>query len=288
MDIGFSINSNDINENEIKKLKKTFNSIQIMILFDVLKFDKNVNNKYFIEIKNIKKILSSFKNIYIHASYKINIGSELILSNNNFYNIGIDIIINEIKIAKYIGSNGIILHLGKNTIKTLNDKTKKSLNDKNVYNNMIIFIIELFKKLKKQKLLFNILFETPAGQKGDICYDLIEFVNFILSFKNMEFYKYINICIDTCHIFQAGYNLNDDKILNNVFKIFNPVFNKVKLIHLNNSKYDFNNKKDRHEQINKGFINVSSLKKIINNFNGIPLVLETEGPYEKQINVLLV
>ena len=53
-------------------------------------------------------------------------------------------------------------------------------------------------------------------------------------------------------------------------------------------KYDFNNKKDRHEQINKGFINISSLKKIINNFNGIPLVLETEGPYEKQINVLLV
>ena len=280
MDIGFSINSNDINELEIKKLKKTFNSIQIMILFDVLKFDKNVNNKYFIEIKKIKKILSSFKNIFIHASYKINIGSELILSNNNFYNIGIDIIINEIKIAKYIGSNGIILHLGKNT--------KKILNDENVYNNMVIFIIELFKKLKKQKLLFNILFETPAGQKGDICFDLNEFVKFISSFKNMEFYNYINICIDTCHIFQAGYNLNDDKILNDVFEIFNPVFNKVKLIHLNNSKYDFNNKKDRHEQINKGFINISSLKKIINNFNGIPLVLETEGPYEKQINVLLV
>ena len=134
--LSWYLKTKNANWSNFHELKKTFNSIQIMILFDVLKFDKNVNNKYFIEIKKIKKILSSFKNIFIHASYKINIGSELILSNNNFYNIGIDIIINEIKIAKYIGSNGIILHLGKNT--------KKILNDENVYNNMVIFIIELF------------------------------------------------------------------------------------------------------------------------------------------------
>ena len=272
MDIGFSIMDNEllnINKTKIKKLSKMFSVIQIM--FSTTNFD---TNKFKILLKQIKPIIKTFNTLFIHASYQINIGSELILSNNNLFNIGISILIDEIKISKKLKANGIVLHIGKNT-KGLN-------NQNNVYNNMVMFVIELFEQLKKQSLLIDILFETPAGQNGDMLYDLNNFVSFIESFKSQSFYNNICVCIDTCHIFQAGYDINNKKVLDNVFNIFEPIKNKVKLIHLNDSKNIVGKHLDRHEKIGFGKINVSSLRKIIQHFE-VPFVLETVGPYEQQI-----
>ena len=257
------------NTQTINKLSKNFNSIQIM-------FNKTKLNQT--ELEEISKIIKNYKNIYIHASYQINIGSDLIPTKNELFNIGFDILINEIIYANKINAKAIIIHMGKNV--------KNKYNPGHIYNNMIKFVIELFNKLDNLNIKTKLLFETSAGQGGEMCYNLQEFVDFIQIFKDQYFYKNIGICIDTCHIFQAGYNLNDDKVIKNIHKIFKPIQNKIKLIHLNDSVKDYGMHIDRHEQIGKGKINVDKLIKFILPYKKIPLILETSPPYEKQIHFL--
>ena len=149
------------------------------------------------------------------------------------------------------------------------------------------FIIELFRKLKSKKYKINLLLETCAGQKGEMLSNLEDFVEFIQKFKDLYFYDQLNICIDTCHIFQAGYDINDDKIIKEIHKIFKPVKDKIKLLHLNDSFNKVGQRIDRHAQIGNGYINVDKLIKFIYPYRNIPMILETMPPYDQQIKLLV-
>ncbi len=88
----------------------------------------------------------------------------------------------------------------------------------------------------------------------------------------------VGVTIDTCHIWDFGYDLNDiDKVL----KEFDNVIglNYLKGLHINDSKNELGSNKDRHENIGKGFIGLDNLKKIVNHplLKNLPKVLET--PY---------
>ena len=214
----------------------------------------------------------------MHASYQINMGAELIPSQTDLYNIGIDILIKEIEYGIKIGMGGIVLHIGKNV--------KKQYDPDHVYNNMVKFIIELFRKLKSKKIKINLLIETPAGQGGEMLYKLDELVEFILRFKNLDFYSNLGLCLDTCHIFQAGYDFNQDKIIKQIHKILEPVKEKIQLIHLNDSYNDVGLHIDRHEQIGRGYIKIEQLIKFIFPYKNIPMILETKPPYDKQIDLI--
>lgn len=271
--------SNDINNiNDIIELNNlsTFNSLQIM-------FSKtNLSNK---DISNIKNLITkiNYKFVYVHATYQINIGAEPIPTKDTLYNPGLDIFITEIKNAVKIGANGIIVHMGKNV--------KNQFNPDDVYNNMINFVIQLFNNINKYKILskstkFMILFETPAGQNGDMCSDIVEITNFIQIFKPTKYYKNIGLCIDTCHIFQAGSNLNDLNEIKKIHNILKPIANKIGVIHLNDSYHPVGSHLDRHEQLGKGHILIENLIKFILPYIHLPLILETKPPYEKQIEIL--
>ena len=254
---------------QIKSLAKDFHCIQVM-------FSKTNITK--LELKSIKNIISPYKQIFVHASYQINMGAELIPSQTDLYNIGIDILIKEIEYGIKIGMGGIVLHIGKNV--------KKQYDPDHVYNNMVKFIIELFRKLKSKKIKINLLIETPAGQGGEMLYKLDELVEFILRFKNLDFYSNLGLCLDTCHIFQAGYDFNQDKIIKQIHKILEPVKEKIQLIHLNDSYNDVGLHIDRHEQIGRGYIKIEQLIKFIFPYKNIPMILETKPPYDKQIDLI--
>ncbi len=253
----------------IKKLSKDFPCIQVM-------FTKNSISKD--EIKSIKEILSGYKKIFVHASYQINMGSNLLPSQSDLYNVGIDILLKEIEYGVKIGMKGIVLHTGKNV--------KKQFDPDHVYNNMVKFIIELFRKLKSKKINTTLLLETPAGQGGEMLFQIEELVDFIQRFKNQDFYSNLGLCIDTCHIFQAGYDLNNDKTIKQIHKILEPVINKIHLIHLNDSYHQVGQHLDRHEQIGRGYIEVDQLIKFIFPYRNIPMILETQPPYTNQIKLL--
>ena len=259
-----------------KNIFSNFNSLQIM-------FSKiNLSNTDILGIKNFVRQIN-FKYVFIHASYQINMGVEPILTQNNLYNPGLDIFLTEIKNGIDVGANGIIVHMGKNV--------KNQYEPDDVYNNMVNFVIQIFYEIKKNKILkknkkFMILFETPAGQGGEMCSDINEIVNFIKIFKNTNFYNNIGLCIDTCHIFQAGHNLNDTQEIKKIHQILSSVKDKIKVIHLNDSYHSIGKRLDRHEQIGKGHILTNNLIKFILPYKELPLILETKPPYENQVKLL--
>lgn len=253
----------------IRTLSSNFDCIQVM--FSKSKLTSN-------ELKQIKSILSDYKYIYVHSSYQINMGADLIPSQTDLYSTGIEIFLNEIEYGSKIGAKGIVVHMGKNVA--------NKYDPSHIYNNMVKFIIELFKKLKTKKITLPVLLETPAGQGGEMCWDLKEFVDFVSKFSKQYFYPQLGICLDTCHMFQAGYDFNNSSVITQVHKILEPIQDKIQLIHLNDSFHSVGKRIDRHEQIGKGQIQTDKLIKFIHPYKSIPMILETVGPYEEQIENL--
>jgi len=100
----------------------------------------------------------------------------------------------------------------------------------------------------------------------------------------------VGVCLDTCHLFVAGYDLRSKEGTEKVFKEFDEVvgLNYLRGIHLNDSKREFNCRVDRHENVGKGVLGLEGFKWIVNNekFAGLPLVCETEEPFDEQIKLL--
>ena len=102
----------------------------------------------------------------------------------------------------------------------------------------------------------------------------------------------IGICMDTCHLNDAGYDISDfDKILDDFDKIIG--LNYLKVIHINDSKNPMGSHKDRHENIWVGKIGFNNLINVIYNkrLDGIPKILETpyigdKAPYKEEIEMI--
>ena len=101
----------------------------------------------------------------------------------------------------------------------------------------------------------------------------------------------MGVCLDTCHIWDAGYNIADD--LDGVLTEFDSIIGlrRLKAIHLNDSKNPMGSRKDRHEQIGKGSLGLDAIAAIINHpaLRNLPFYLETpnepEG-YAREIALL--
>ncbi len=140
--------------------------------------------------------------------------------------------------------------------------------------------INLLKVLDATKELdIKILIETSTGQGSEMCYDINEFAMFFKKIKNNR----IGICLDTCHIFNAGYDIRTKKTTENYLKNFEDKIgiNSIKLIHLNDSYNDIGKHIDRHQNIGRGYIGIEGIKQIIMFFTSlnIPIVLETPDEY---------
>lgn len=134
-----------------------------------------------------------------------------------------------------------------------------------------------------------VLLETMAGKGTEIggkFEDIAKIIN------NIEIKEKIGVCFDTCHVFDAGYDIINN--LENVLENFDKVIgiSKLKVVHLNDSKNILGSKKDRHEQLGKGNIGIKAIKNIINNkyLKDLVFILETpqenlEG-YAKEISLI--
>ncbi len=94
---------------------------------------------------------------------------------------------------------------------------------------------------------------------------------------NVNLSHKIGICFDTCHMYDAGYDIVNN--LDNVLEEFNSIIgiDKLKAIHINDSKNPFGSHKDRHEKIGMGYIGLEAFKRIINHplLRKLPFYLET-------------
>lgn len=128
-----------------------------------------------------------------------------------------------------------------------------------------------------------VVLETMAGQGntiGNSFEDLRGIIDLVADKSR------IGVCIDTCHIFSAGYDIRTRECYDETMKKFDDIigFEFLRGVHLNDSKCDFASCKDRHENLGKGKIGIEAFKFILNDdrFRGIPLVLET--PVDKDSN----
>jgi len=228
----------------------------------------NYNHKFLGNPEDIFSFIqkNNFK-LVIHSPYTINLSSSLIINKrlitiNECY--WIQILLNELEIAHKIGAIGCIVHTGK--------FTKNSINDSLL--NMKTCIQFILHEIHRNKWNSKLILETPSGQGTELLSNYQDFLNFYNSFNLME-KKVFKICIDTCHIWASGYELND--IFNITIKN-NNLFD-ITFIHLNNSKNPKGSNLDRHDIINKGYINIQDIYTFIKNFNknnnNIIIILET-------------
>lgn len=208
----------------------------------------------------VLKITKKLKiNIICHSSYSINIAS-----NWDKFSWHIIQLLNEIKMSKKFDAP-LIIHIGKQMNLTLS----------NAYNNMISCLIYIIKKTDHK-----ILLETTSGQGTELCYKLIDLTMF---FKKIIFNPIlknkIGICIDTCHLFSAGYDLRNPIKIKNFLETFDELIglHYIQSVHLNDSKNEIGSKIDRHENIGAGYIGKPGLLFIYNYFIklNIPIISET-------------
>uniref|UniRef100_A0A914D3B5 Xylose isomerase-like TIM barrel domain-containing protein n=1 Tax=Acrobeloides nanus TaxID=290746 RepID=A0A914D3B5_9BILA len=100
----------------------------------------------------------------------------------------------------------------------------------------------------------------------------------------------VGVCLDTCHIFAAGYDIRTKETYEETMNEFERIvgFNYLKAVHLNDSKGDLGSKLDRHEHIGKGYLK-TAFQWLMRDprFDGIPMVLETpEGHYSQEMELL--
>ena len=134
----------------------------------------------------------------------------------------------------------------------------------------------------------TVLLETMAGKGSEIGGKFEEIADIISRTKNPD---KIGVCMDTCHIFDGGYNIREN--LDAVIDEFDRIIGIEKLyaIHLNDSLHGYKSHKDRHAKIGEGFLGTETFKAIINHpkLCMLPFFLETPNEldgYEKEIALL--
>ena len=130
----------------------------------------------------------------------------------------------------------------------------------------------------------SLLLETTAGQGTSLGYKFEHLAKII---KMVRQKKSIGVCVDTCHIFVAGYDITTKKGYKKTFETFNKLvgLDKLKVFHINDSKKELGSRVDRHEHIGKGFLGLKPFKFLVNDrrFANIPKILETpKGPDLKE------
>lgn len=140
-----------------------------------------------------------------------------------------------------------------------------------------------------------VVLETMAGQ-GNTIGNKFEELRDIIELINEK--SRIGVCIDTCHIHAAGYDIRSEIAYKKTMDLFEQIigFKYLRAVHLNDSKTPHGSGKDRHENIGKGHIGINAFRYLMNDsrFDNIPLILETpvlpgkteEETYRDEIELL--
>jgi deoxyribonuclease-4 len=197
--------------------------------------------------------------LFIHTSYLINLAA----IRPDILDKSVQLLVREMELADALGAEYVVLHTG-SASKDSGDNARRRASD-------AMRIVSGYRKWNARLLL-----ENTAGERGDISSRIIDVAEIMNAVGSA---LVAGICLDTCHAFQAGYNLSREEGLDKIVKEIerHMGLERVKLIHLNDSKRAFNAGVDRHEHIGTGEIGKEGLERIIRHpsLKDIPLILET-------------
>jgi len=206
--------------------------------------------------------------VVVHAPYIIN------LANTEKYEFAVNFLKQEVKRCEEIGIKYMVLHPGSHV----------GLGEEVGINNIVNGLNDVLESSK-----VTILLETMAGKGSELGCNLDQIKTIIDRVKNKD---KIGICLDTCHLNDAGYDVNNfDNILDEVDKKVGLKY--VGCVHINDSKNPISSHKDRHENLGYGTIGFNTLIDIIYNkrLEDIPKILETpyigeHPPYKEEIEMI--
>ena len=216
---------------------------------------KNIDEN---DINKLLKLMNenNFTKILAHAPYTLNCAS----ADNKIREFAFMTMEDDLKRMEYIPGNMYNFHPGSH-VGQGKEKGIELISD--VLNNIL-----------KEEQTTTILLETMSGKGTEIGKNFKELKAII---DNVNLSHKIGICFDTCHMYDAGYDIVNN--LDNVLEEFNSIIgiDKLKAIHINDSKNPFGSHKDRHEKIGMGYIGLEAFKRIINHplLRKLPFYLET-------------
>ena len=228
-----------------------------------------------IDEEDVKAFLEKSKEIGIdvilaHAPYTINCAS----ADEKIRTFAKETLEDDLKRMEYIPNNLYNFHPGSHVGQGVEIGTK--------------YIINILNEVLKPEQTTTVLLETMAGKGSEIGRSFEEIKAIIDGIKLKE---KIGVCLDTCHVHEAGYDIinNLDGVLDEFDRIIG--IEKLKAIHINDSKNPIKAHKDRHEKIGEGYIGIETFEKIINHpqLKDLPFFLETPNEldgYEKEIKLL--
>ena len=152
----------------------------------------------------------------------------------------------------------------------------------------IELIAELLNEILDESMTTTVLLETMAGKGSEVGSRFEELKEIT---DRVKLNDKMGVCLDTCHVYDAGYDIVGN--LDGVLKEFDDIIglDRLKAIHMNDSKNPFESHKDRHEKLGEGSIGLEAFERIINHplLDGIPIYLETPNEldgYEKEIAII--
>jgi deoxyribonuclease-4 len=236
-----------------------------------------------IEDLNIEAGLQHMKeqgiaDIVVHAPYIINIGNS---QNPDTFELGVRFLRSEIERTEALGAGQIVLHPGAHVGAGADLGIQK--------------IIEGLNEVLDQKQNVQIALETMAGKGSECGRNFEELAKIIDGVTHNE---KLSICFDTCHTHDAGYDIVND--FDGVLEEFDKIIgiNRIKVLHINDSKNERGSSKDRHENIGFGHIGFKAINYIVHHpsLMEVPKILETpfigedkkdkKPPYKVEIEML--
>ncbi|MEA3313347.1 MAG: deoxyribonuclease IV [Caldisericota bacterium] len=231
--------------------------------------DKSEIEKFHSNIKATKIIPGT-----VHSSYLVNLAAP----DDTTHQKSILDLSKELERAEILGIPYVVFHPG----------AHKGKGEKYALDKIINSIDKIF-GLSKAKTTM-LLLETTAGEGTNIGYKF-EHLAYIMQHSGIP--ERIGICVDTCHIFAAGYDIRDKSAYNETINAIEEIIglNRLKAIHLNDSERKLASRVDRHAEIGMGeiglkafefFVNDERLKEIL----GILEVPGDESGYKKNLQIL--
>ncbi|MDD3342025.1 MAG: deoxyribonuclease IV [Sulfurospirillaceae bacterium] len=212
------------------------------------------------------------KYVLPHDSYLINLGHHDAVQRHKSLTAFID----EIRRCDQLGLDKLNFHPGSH-LKIISEEDCLEL------------IAQGMNEALSQTKNITLVVENTAGQGSNLGYKM-EHLAYLM--ENSIDKERVGICIDTCHLFSAGYDIRDEESYRQTMKKFDTIvgFKYLKGMHLNDSKPDLGKRVDRHDSIGMGKLGVEPFGFIMNDdrMNDIPLILETidESLWEQEIALL--
>jgi deoxyribonuclease-4 len=208
-----------------------------------------------------------------HASYLINLAA----NRRPLRRMSLDAMGDEIDRAEALGLLGVVLHPGCYT------STSEAVGLKLIAEGLM----ELLAARRRGRTM--VLLEHTAGQGTSLGASFEQIAAIV---DMMNGHKRIGVCLDTCHLLAAGYEVCSEAGYASTFAQFERLigFDRLKAFHLNDSKRPLGSRVDRHEHIGDGFVGLEAFRRLVNDrrFRNVPMMLETpktEGRRPQSIDV---